>query len=238
VYTSVEDLKAQGNLNTDYPLSQLTVCMGFFFVYFLEEISHWIIAALPDEPCTPRCTPKKKLSAVSRTTVTPLDEPEKSVAFIIEQRLEQLGNEAHKRIKQNSFSLDDNPEIIVYDSLSLNSEVAKENQRNLQLDNKNHQITDEVDDKIGEMMFLLAMASPLGVILGLLFTLKINMETKAKSIAVVLLEGLSAGAILYIIFFEVLNREKERRVYRLYRAVCILAGFSMMAFLQYVEGCH
>jgi hypothetical protein len=61
------------------------------------------------------------------------------------------------------------------------------------------------------------------------------MNTQAKSTAVVLLEGLSAGTILYITFFEVLNREKERRAYTFRRAVCILGGFGLMAVLQCAE---
>ncbi|KAG5881406.1 hypothetical protein JTB14_008918 [Gonioctena quinquepunctata] len=87
-------------------------------------------------------------------------------------------------------------------------------------------------------MLALAVASPFGVFLGLLVTIKSDMETRAKSTAVVLLEGLSAGTILYITFFEVLNREKERRVYRIPRAICILGGFSLMAFLEYLELYH
>ncbi|XP_044746532.1 zinc transporter ZIP3-like [Coccinella septempunctata] len=80
--------------------------------------------------------------------------------------------------------------------------------------------------------FILAVASPFGVLLGLLITLKSDMDTEIKSVAIVLLEGLSAGTILYITFFEVLNREKERRVYRLRRAVFILSGFVLMALLK------
>ncbi|KAL3288761.1 hypothetical protein HHI36_003196 [Cryptolaemus montrouzieri] len=80
--------------------------------------------------------------------------------------------------------------------------------------------------------FILAIASPIGVLIGLLITLRANMETEMKSVAIVLLEGLSAGTILYITFFEVLNREKERRVYRLRRALFILGGFMLMALLK------
>lgn len=85
-------------------------------------------------------------------------------------------------------------------------------------------------------VFCLAITSPFGVLLGLLITIEANLDTRAKSAAIVLLEGLSAGTILYIIFFEVLNREKtERRTWRLRRALCIIMGFALMAVLQSVE---
>lgn len=87
-------------------------------------------------------------------------------------------------------------------------------------------------------MFALAMASPVGVILGLIITVTSDMNTAAKSTAAVVLEGFSAGNIVYITFFEILNREKQRRVYRIRRGICIIAGFSLMAVLEYIQTSH
>ncbi|KAJ8935158.1 hypothetical protein NQ314_012977 [Rhamnusium bicolor] len=151
VYNSVEDLKALGNLNIEYPLSQLTICMGFFFVYFLEELSHWIITKLPDEPC-PNKT--KKFSSFTHASVTPLDdtkELEKTKAFIIEDEFENTNNDEVKSIKEfkdDMLSLDENHENIVYDSLSLNSEVAKENKKNLQLNDEAEKNMEEIEHEI------------------------------------------------------------------------------------------
>ncbi|KAG5881407.1 hypothetical protein JTB14_008919 [Gonioctena quinquepunctata] len=95
VYQSVEDLKKFGNLNTDYPLSQLTISMGFFLVYFLEEISHWIITRLPDKPYPPI---KKKINNFTSSSVTPLDEVDtkNSKAFLIEDEFEKVVEKAEK----------------------------------------------------------------------------------------------------------------------------------------------
>ncbi|XP_030760201.1 zinc transporter ZIP3-like [Sitophilus oryzae] len=84
-------------------------------------------------------------------------------------------------------------------------------------------------------MIALAVASPLGIFLGLLVTVDATLNFSTMATITVFLEGLSAGTILYITFFEVLNREKERRVYRLRRCLCIMGGFTLMAFLQYAE---
>ncbi|KAF7270897.1 hypothetical protein GWI33_016161 [Rhynchophorus ferrugineus] len=84
-------------------------------------------------------------------------------------------------------------------------------------------------------MLALAVASPLGIFLGLLVTVDASLKTSTMAMITIFLEGLSAGTILYITFFEVLNREKERRVYRLRRCLCILGGFSLMACIQYAE---
>lgn len=84
-------------------------------------------------------------------------------------------------------------------------------------------------------MAALALASPVGILLGLLVSVESSMKTFGMSVAGVILEGFSAGTILYITFFEVLNRERERRVYRLRRGLCIVGGFVIMALLQYSE---
>lgn len=84
-------------------------------------------------------------------------------------------------------------------------------------------------------MLMLAATSPIGVFLGLVISLSTNPEGKAKSITVIVLEGLSAGTILYITFFEVLNKEKERRVCVFRRAFSILGGFTLMALLEFAK---
>ncbi|KAH1007503.1 hypothetical protein HUJ04_004726 [Dendroctonus ponderosae] len=84
-------------------------------------------------------------------------------------------------------------------------------------------------------MAALALASPVGILLGLLVSGESSMKTFGMSVAGVIVEGFSAGTILYITFFEVLNRERERRVYRLRRGLCIVGGFVIMALLQYSE---
>lgn len=87
-------------------------------------------------------------------------------------------------------------------------------------------------------VLLLSVTSPLGVLTGLAITMTTDMNTHAKSVAVVFLEGFSTGTILYITFFEVLKREKERRIYSFRRGIFILAGFTLMAVLEYAEVYH
>lgn len=87
-------------------------------------------------------------------------------------------------------------------------------------------------------MGIFSMPSPLGVMLGLALSLTTDMHTKAKSLTVVLLEGISAGTILYITFFEVLKREKERKTKRLIRGICIATGFTCMGLLELAKVKH
>jgi zinc transporter 1/2/3 len=298
VYKSVEQLKDYGNLTTDYPLSQMTISLGFFFVYFVEEFSHWFVTKVPDDFCDKKTnvvTPSAETKVVPRS------------AFIIEDNIE-------KELPRSAFIDEMYKEkddcVSQSDAYSVTTEVMKENEKNqeksLDLDEELERV-DEIEEaaekeakskqqivryilvvlalslhaffeglaiglqqSVANIWYLfvavsihsatilfyislelilaktqmtriiihvsvLSLTSPVGVLLGLLIIQHANMNTQAKSTAVVLLEGLSAGTILYITFFEVLNREKERRAYTFRRAVCILGGFGLMAVLQCAE---
>lgn len=43
LFLSVEELKTKWNIQTEYPVSQLIIAVGFFCIYFLEEFAHWMI---------------------------------------------------------------------------------------------------------------------------------------------------------------------------------------------------
>lgn len=287
VHESVEELKRYSESQTDYPFSQLIVCLGFLLIYFVEEASHWLISKVSQDPVT--CG--YKISTPGSNKVSP--------------QVETAENS-----EANIFVIED--EKAQSDKVSISSMVEMENEKNLEKSKEedsipeieeaeavNEVIEKEVKTKqhlfrgvvvilalclhavleglaIGlqksmaniwylftavsihsaTIMFyigfelllagtkkitilihlmILSVASPLGITLGLLITLNYNMNTKAKSAAVVFLEGLSAGTVLYITFFEVLNREKERRVFRMRRAICIMSGFVLMALLQCVD---
>lgn len=290
VHESVEEFKNYVEIETEYPFSQLIVCLGFLLIYFVEEASNWLISKVPQDPLA--CG-QNKASTPSSNKVAPEKQPEAE--------------------ENNIFTIDDTmQENELSDKASINSMVAIENEKNLKKSQKEEVIPEieevEVVDEVIEeqvktkqhlfrgivvilalclhavleglaiglqnsmsniwylftavsihsatIMFyigfelllaktrkvticihiiILSIASPLGITLGLLITLNYNMNTKAKSAAVVFLEGLSAGTVLYITFFEVLNREKERRVFRTRRAMCIVSGFMLMALLQCVD---
>lgn len=93
-------------------------------------------------------------------------------------------------------------------------------------------------DIIMIQMGIFSIPSPIGVLLGLALTLTTDMHTKAKSLTVVILEGISAGTILYITFFETLKREKERKIHRFKRGVCMIIGFTCISLLELAKVNH
>lgn len=298
VHESVEDFKRYTNSTTDYPFSQLMVCLGFLVIYFVEEISHWLVSKVPEERI--ECQSSRKSVTPNKRKVSPLVEDlQKQVPFTIEAALEE------QERKTGDYTTEEVDDVDAHSDQYL--QVAKENEKNLELSQEVDENKTVVDEETEEQVktkqhvfrailvilalslhalleglaiglqnstaniwyltvavsihsatilfyiglelllantrlylivlhiLILSLTSPIGIIIGLLITVNYDMNTKAKSAAVVFLEGLSAGTVLYITFFEVLNREKERRVYRLRRAFCIVGGFLLMAILQCIN---
>ncbi|KAF2880675.1 hypothetical protein ILUMI_25494 [Ignelater luminosus] len=310
VYYSVEELREFGIIEADYPYSQLVVSLGFFTVYFAEEVSQWLISKTPDKPFKKHS--KGRVS--STTTIVSIEKeipPEftkipNGMAFEVEKKNEKNNNFCEK----NEKYIEDNvTNELVIDSID--QSVQTDNDENLKISENlennlglKHEENKEVEEFIEEEVktqqqilrcFLMIMAlslhaifeglaiglqrsitsiwylftavsihsatilfcigmevvclgtsprstmihmsilsstSPFGVLLGLVITLTTDLHTRAKSLAIVLLEGLSAGTILYITFFEILSREKGRKGCRVLRAISIGAGFTLMALLQ------
>ncbi|KAK9745008.1 ZIP Zinc transporter [Popillia japonica] len=319
VNKSVEHLIKNTDLDATYPFSQVIVSIGFFFIYFIEEVSHWLITKMGKETrrsiknnCqTQYKLPKPLSSKENRIYPQENGKENNDVVFIIKpinsnvnvERENQKNIQQKKEVedkadfieddyelnpsrKNSTFIDEDIGEIATLEEVEQVKELEKlmEKQEKdqqqilrcclvvvalslhaffeglaigLQLSISNiwylftaisiHSATILfciglelliARTKASVIIFnivILSVTSPFGVLLGLVITLYADMNTTAKSLAVVLLEGLSAGTILYITFFEVLNREKARRVIILTRACFILGGFTLMAILEYVE---
>lgn len=79
----------------------------------------------------------------------------------------------------------------------------------------------------------LSLVSPLGVAVGILMTVHSSSGGPLHGLVVAVLQGIAGGIILYITFFEVLDREKRRESgCGIVRIVFILVGFFLMVALQ------
>jgi zinc transporter 1/2/3 len=80
---------------------------------------------------------------------------------------------------------------------------------------------------------ILSLVSPLGVVIGILVTLHSTSDGPAQDLVVAVLQGVAGGTILYVTFFEVLDRQKRKETgCGIMRIVFILVGFSVMVALQ------
>lgn len=70
-----------------------------------------------------------------------------------------------------------------------------------------------------------------GIGLGIILTEKANTE----DVTSVVLQGMAAGTLLYVVFFEVLARERNNEHSGIWQLLAILAGFACMFSLQMIS---
>merc|ERR1719322_1853226 len=88
--------------------------------------------------------------------------------------------------------------------------------------------------KIIIYIIFLSINTPIGILIGVIVTIHVE-EASAQHIFLIgVLQGLAAGTLLYITFFEVLSRDKLTKygMSGLVGALAVVLGFSLMAGLE------
>nr|XP_053631966.1 zinc transporter ZIP2-like [Cherax quadricarinatus] len=85
-------------------------------------------------------------------------------------------------------------------------------------------------------MVVFALVSPLGIAIGIVVTENVTSELGGHLVAITILQGLAGGTILYVTFFEVLERERGRAGGRLLKFLFVVLGFAVMASLEAIGG--
>eukprot|EP00095_Tigriopus_kingsejongensis_P009625 maker-scaffold94_size379870-snap-gene-0.13 protein:Tk09625 transcript:maker-scaffold94_size379870-snap-gene-0.13-mRNA-1 annotation:"zinc transporter zip1" len=85
---------------------------------------------------------------------------------------------------------------------------------------------------------ILALTTPLGIVLGILVTEHVDESSGLQTLVIGILQGVAAGTLLYISFYEVLEKEKLAKagMTGLLGFFFIFFGFSIMAGLQAIGG--
>ncbi|XP_066989375.1 zinc transporter ZIP1-like isoform X2 [Macrobrachium rosenbergii] len=85
-------------------------------------------------------------------------------------------------------------------------------------------------------MVVFALVTPLGIAIGIIITETASTDPGAHSVLVTILQGLAGGTILYVTFFEILERERARDGGRLLKVFCVCLGFIAMASVETIGG--
>ena len=84
-------------------------------------------------------------------------------------------------------------------------------------------------------MVIFSIASPFGGLIGALVS---TSDTSAGGIVIIILRAFSAGTILFVVFCEILERERNKVRGKFARYIAILLGFSVMACLVMINDKH
>eukprot|EP00095_Tigriopus_kingsejongensis_P004214 maker-scaffold1792_size27886-snap-gene-0.4 protein:Tk04214 transcript:maker-scaffold1792_size27886-snap-gene-0.4-mRNA-1 annotation:"zinc transporter zip1" len=80
-----------------------------------------------------------------------------------------------------------------------------------------------------------ALISPLGAGLGILLSESVTSEASLQNSLVTILQGLATGTLLYVVFFEVIEKERTNGTNGILQVVFISLGFICMILLELVE---
>lgn len=83
-------------------------------------------------------------------------------------------------------------------------------------------------------MLIFALVSPLGVGIGA-FIMESYGDVKSSSLVVGVFQGLAAGTLIYVTFFEVLLKDKSKQKCAYLKLFCILTGFTAIAATHVLE---
>ncbi|KAJ8968765.1 hypothetical protein NQ314_002114 [Rhamnusium bicolor] len=248
------------NIGKGIPLSELVFCLGFFFVYLIEEMVHLFLdkklhnAALHRSLSIRRCSSKNDLS-IPRVTLAKFDDG--NISYISNSNKELLNSQTTISVEKHSHSHQHIDESIqnsfsgflavlalsfhaVFEGLAVGLEGSVQKVWYLFAAIATHKLVigfcvgvELVTSKTKILLVVLyigtfAVVTPLGIGAGIILSDRQNSE----DITSVVLQGMAAGTLLYVVFFEVLARERGNQHSGIWQLLAILSGFATMFMLQ------
>jgi len=80
-----------------------------------------------------------------------------------------------------------------------------------------------------------ALISPVGAGIGILLSETVKSEAETQTVVVTVLQGLATGTLLYVVFFEVIEKERQKGTSGIIQVTFIILGFLCMLVLESVE---
>ncbi|KAG7171959.1 zinc transporter ZIP1-like [Homarus americanus] len=248
-----------------YPLSELIVCCGFFFMYISEELVHSCLYRNGHSHLLMHGHQGMEMSEETETT--------RRKKFTYSKNDVNIDGESIEKMAQNKGSAGEAGEVVdalkpgdggfsvmravvVVMALSLHSimEGLALGLVHTPMDAWllfaaicSHKLIiafcmgmELLEAKASLTAFLLSMvifslASPMGGILGTVVVSMMTGKSAAEVIVPTVLQGLSAGTILYVTFCEVLERERAKSTNSYVKMLTLIIGFIFMAALQVVD---
>lgn len=206
-----------------FPLAELIVSCGFFLVYLVEEIVQSLTKPIGLRSVEAEMRINGKVAPLPMDCAKGYGQTLKEAQGSTRHILVLSALSLHSALEGLALGLQPTPAAVwmLFTAVSAHA-VAVLFSIGLELVSDG---TPEV--QVVVFMAVLALSSPLGGSLGLAATAD---GEKAHAGAVATLQGLAAGAVLFVTFFEVLEKEKKKGGF--IRFFCVVLGFVVMAGLQ------
>lgn len=270
VRESLSHLEAENKIpaiGAGVPWSELIFCLGFFFVYLIEEIAHLILHKKMDQNAplhrslSVKCGGKKDSLTIPRVSLNKCEDSNVSYIsnstkelFTSQTNLSGSSHNGHSHLHientmKNSFrgllavlALSFHA---VFEGLAVGLENNTQKVWYLFAAIATHKLViafcvgvELAVSNVKAVLLIIyigtfAVVTPLGIGIGI--ALKGTGESQEDVVSVVL-QGMAAGTLLYVVFFEVLARERSNKHSGIWQLIAIIAGFAVMLGLQFVTG--
>ncbi|KAF5290273.1 hypothetical protein FQR65_LT11606 [Abscondita terminalis] len=265
--TNLEAEKKIPTLGAGVPLSELIFCVGFFFVYLIEELAHLVLHKKMDQSAplhrtlSVKCNKKDSLT-IPRVTLNKLEDGNGS--YISNSTKELFNSQTNLSSSTTSHNGHSHMHIessvknsfrgllavlalsfhAVFEGLAVGLENNTQKVWYLFAAIATHKLViafcvgvELAVSNVKTVLLIIyigtfAVVTPLGIGIGI--ALKEVGESQDDVVSVVL-QGMAAGTLLYVVFFEVLARERNNSHSGVWQLVAIIAGFGVMLGLQFVS---
>ncbi|XP_063920392.1 zinc transporter ZIP1-like [Zophobas morio] len=252
------------SIGSGIPMSELVFCFGFFFVYLIEEVVHLFLDRKLDDDSlhrslSIRCSNKKRNLTIPRVTLNKFDDG--NISYISTSNKELLNSQSTINFDKHSHSHNIDAALknsfsgllavlalsfhAVFEGLAVGLEGDVQRVWYLFAAIATHKLViafcvgfELVTSKTKLLLVLLyigtfAVVTPLGIGIGLVLT---ESHDSHEDVASIVLQGMAAGTLLYVVFFEVLARERGNHHSGVWQLFAILLGFAVMFCLQILTG--
>merc|ERR1719402_985218 len=237
---------AHGQLeDKGWPLAEIWVLCGFLMIYLVEEVTHVLLS---------RCNPDKNKSAGAGAGAgagVPVEETTKLNGHIhshgqhglvpggtgggfeagLRGFLVVLAISLHAVFEGIAMGLTDNTRSVwlLFIAISAHKYV-------ISFCISMQFVTSELPTLLSITYFsTFAIISPVGAAIGILLSETVKSEAETQTVVVTVLQGLATGTLLYVVFFEVIEKERQKGTSGVVQVICIILGFLCMLILESVE---
>ncbi|CAG2173014.1 unnamed protein product [Oppiella nova] len=220
----------------EIPYIEVTICLGFFLIFLVEELMHLFLNRFHEHQnkhnnCYNRDLMDRCSSLCADNTVQTESKPFSS-AFVnygadlsstsFDTSIKRL-NFIKPDVTTNGISSTTATDLwSMFFAISVHKLVIAF-VVSLQLFDQSHRIL-----LVAIHMAMFAIMSPIGILIVILSENSLLGEDSESNPIVILLTSIATGTLLYIIFYEILQKDRCERISGFIQFLSILVGFSIM----------
>jgi len=212
------------------PLAEIWVLCGFFMIYFVEEVTHLVLGRCNKSPSGSTHEKKAMVNGSAHGHSHDIAGQVQSTAAL-RGFLVVLAISLHAVFEGIAMGLTNNTRSVwlLFIAISAHKYVISFC-ISLQF------VTSGLKTTLSIIYFsTFALISPVGAGIGILLSETISSEAEAQTVAVTVLQGLATGTLLYVVFFEVIEKERQGGTSGMIQVVFVILGFLCMLALESVE---